>query len=157
MLRSVLAVAGLTLAGCGFSPPSAPPAATPAACTPADEPTPATVQQAIAALPVADWVETTRGHANDCRLQWVQVTQQAATASTPGQVLFFDRNTPLGTPTPDPRPYLTVVPAGADTVTVQYQWLVGDEPNCCPTGRGTTRFRIGDDGTLEALDPIPDP
>jgi hypothetical protein len=42
-------------------------------------------------------------------------------------------------------------------VQVQYQWRQGDEAPCCPTGIGTVRFRIGQDGALEALDPIPDP
>ena len=48
-----------------------------------------------------------------------------------------------------------MVPSGPDGVTVQYQWLVGDEPSCCPTGLGTVRFRIGSDGALAALDPVP--
>jgi hypothetical protein len=35
---------------------------------------------------------------------------------------------------------------GDEFVTVQYQWQVGDNPPCCPTGIGTVRFQIGDDG-----------
>jgi hypothetical protein len=31
---------------------------------------------------------------------------------SPQQVLFFNRNTPLGTPTPHPRPYITVTTTG---------------------------------------------
>ncbi len=37
-------------------------------------------------------------------------------------MLFFDRNTPLGPATPEPRPYINVQNAGDDTVVVQYQW-----------------------------------
>ena len=143
----------LTLAGCGFNPP-APPAASSAVCT--DAPTPEVVQQAIDGV-AAGWVETARGHVNGCRLHWVQVAPQGASASSPGQVLFFDRNTALGTPTPEPRPYLTVLPSGPDAALVQYQWLVGNEASCCPSGLGTVRFRIGGNGALEALDPIPGP
>lgn len=151
--RSVVLFGAFAVAGCGFNPP-APPAASPAVC--ADGPTPEVVQQAIAGV-APGWVETARGHANNCRLHWVEVAPKGATASSMNQVLFFDRNTVLGTPTPDPRPYLTVLPSGPDAALVQYQWLVGDEPSCCPTGLGTVRFRIGGDGALEPLDPIPGP
>jgi hypothetical protein len=150
VLRVLVVLGACALTGCGFNPP-APPAASPAVCT--DGPTPEIVQQATA----PGWTETARGHANGCRLHWVQVAPQGATASSPGQVLFFDRNTALGTATPDPRPFITVLPSGPEAVLVQYQWLVGDEPNCCPTGLGTVRFRIGADGALETLDPIPIP
>lgn len=71
------------------------------------------------------------------------------------QLLFFDRNIPLGSPTRNPKPYITVLPAGDDTVTVQYQWQIGSDQECCPTGIGTVRFHIGSDGKLEALGSIP--
>jgi LppP/LprE lipoprotein len=71
-------------------------------------------------------------------------------------VLFFNRNTPLGTPTPDPRPYITVTTTGNDTAVVQYQWRQGQDAACCPTGIGTMRFKI-EDGKLKALDPIRTP
>ena len=38
---------------------------------------------------------------------------------------------------------------------VQYQWRQGNDAPCCPTGIGTVRFHIGEDGKLKALDPIP--
>jgi hypothetical protein len=68
--------------------------------------------------------------------------------------LFFDRKSPIGIPTPDPRPYITVTAMGNDTAAVQYQWRQGQEPACCPTGIGTVRFKI-EHGKLKALDPIP--
>ena len=40
---------------------------------------------------------------------------------------------------------------------VQYQWRQGQDPACCPTGIGTVRFQIGEDGKIKALDPIPNP
>jgi hypothetical protein len=147
----------LIAAGCGWSPSGPPQHAD--TCTAADGPTQQTVQQAISGLPPAagggEWTQTTSGHTASCRLNWVVAGSTKAAASTPMQVLFFDHDTPLGSPTQEPKPYITVVPAGQDTVSVQYQWLVGNEPNCCPTGIGSVRFQIDDRGKLEALDPIP--
>ncbi len=145
------------LAGCGWSPPGAP-AVQPDTCTPADGPTAGTVAAEIQALPASpaggQWTETARGNTTDCRLYWVQVGVADPAPDGAGQLVFFDHDTPIGTPTPEPRPYLAVVNSGQDTVTVQYQWRQGDDQPCCPTGIGTVRFRVGD-GDLEALDPVP--
>ena len=149
---TVVLVLGLTAAGCGFKPPAAPPT-TSAACTQADGPSADTVAAEIAKLPAAQWSEIVSGHTADCNLHWVVVTSGDASDS-PGQVLFFDRKSPIGPPTPDPRPYITIAPTGNDTAAVQYQWRQGQEPACCPTGVATVRFKI-EDGKLKALDPIP--
>ena len=101
------------------------------------------------------WVEIARGHAKKCRLYWVQIIPTIAGESTPQQLLFFDHNTSLGTPTPNPKPYITVLAPSDDTVTVQYQWQVGKDEPCCPTGIGTVKFQIGSDGKLHALGKIP--
>jgi hypothetical protein len=85
----------------------------------------------------------------------VQIIPTIATESTPQQLLFFDHNAPLGTATPNPKPYITVLPPSDDTVTVQYQWQVGNDQRCCPTGIGTVKFNIGPDGKLQALGKIP--
>jgi hypothetical protein len=61
----------------------------------------------------------------------------------------------LGSPTPDPKPYITVLAPSDDTVTVQYQWRKGSDQECCPTGIGTVKFQVGSDGKLKALGPIP--
>jgi hypothetical protein len=150
----------LAAAGCGWSPPGSP-AAEPDTCTPADGPTPETVNSELTRLPAPEggqWRESARGHTTDCRLYWVQVGPVAgvpAAPDSPQQVLFFDHDSPIGTPTPDPRPYVAVVSSSADTVTVQYQWKQGSEEPCCPTGIGTARFQAGENLTLKALDPIP--
>jgi hypothetical protein len=145
---------GLITAGCGWSPPSAPPT-TSASCTQADGPSADSVAYEITQLPAGQpWRETSRGHTADCQLHWVVVTVGDASDS-PRQVLFFDHNSPIGTPTPDPRPYANVTAQGNDTAVVQYQWRQGQDPACCPTGIGTVRFRIVD-GKLKALDPLPD-
>lgn len=148
----------LLAAGCGSkSPTPSPPAAD--TCKGSDGPTSATVRQAIASVPILTsgsiWVEIARGHTKKCRLYWVQIIPSIADESTPQQLLFFDHNTPLGTPTPNPKPYITVLPPGDDTVTVQYRWQVGSDQACCPTGSGTVKYQIGSDGKLQALGKIP--
>jgi hypothetical protein len=158
-LTAVLLLLGLVAAGCGWSPPAGPPPK-PDTCAGSDGPSDATVQKAITALPPAPggtaWRDVSQGHTPNCRLYWVQVSGGTDPAA-PQQVPFFDRNTPLGTATPEPRPYTNVLAYGDDTVTVQYQWRQGNEAPCCPTGIGTVRFQIGQDGKLKALDPIPKP
>ena len=155
-LIAVLMSLGLLAAGCGWSPPS-PPATNTQACAPSDALTPDTVQQAVASLPHgAQWKEASRGHTPNCRLNWVVVSAGDASDS-PQQVLFFDRNNSLGPATPDPRPYINVVSMGNETANVQYQWRQGQDPACCPTGIGTVRFEIGEDGKIKSLDPIPNP
>lgn len=152
-IAAILTV-GLISAGCGWSPPSGPPA-TSVNCTQAEGPTEDSIAYEIKQLPAAQWQEILRGHTADCHLHWVVVSTGDASDS-PGQVIFFDHNSPLGTATPDPRPYITVTATGNDTAAVQYQWRQGQDPACCPTGIGTVRFKI-EDGKLKALDPIPNP
>jgi LppP/LprE lipoprotein len=148
----------LLASACGGKP-STPPASRADTCKDSDGPTTDTVRQAIASVPIevpgSSWVEIARGHTKNCRLYWVQIIPTIASESTPQQLLFFDHNTPLGTPTPNAKPYITMLPAGDDTVTVQYQWQVGNEEPCCPKGIGTVKFQIGSDGKLHALDKIP--
>jgi hypothetical protein len=148
----------LLVSACGGNA-TTPPASRADACKDSDGPTADTVRQAITAVPVevpgSSWVEIARGHTKKCRLYWVQIIPTIASESTPQQLLFFDHNTPLGTPTPNPKPYITVLPPSDDTITVQYQWQVGKDEPCCPTGIGTVKFQIGSDGKLQALGRIP--
>jgi LppP/LprE lipoprotein len=148
----------LLASGCGWKPPTVPPPS-PDNCKDSDGPKADTVRQAIASVPItipgAAWVEIARGHTKKCRLYWVQIIPTIATESTPQQLLFFDHNTPLGTATPNPKPYITVLPPSDDTITVQYQWQQGNDQPCCPTGIGTVKFTIGSDGKLRVLGKIP--
>lgn len=150
---AALLTLGLVSAGCGWNPPGGTPSTSAAGCGqgPAED----AVQAEIKKLPAADWQEVVRGHAPDCHLNWVVVNSGIASDS-PSQVIFFNDGTPLGTATPEPRPYITVVAQGNDSAAVQYQWRQGQDPACCPTGIGTVRFKI-EDGKLKALDPIPTP
>lgn len=148
----------LSASGCGGKPhaPAGPP---PDTCKASDGPTADTVKQAIASVPIevagSKWVEIARGHTRKCRLYWVQIIPTIASESTPQQLLFFDHNIPLGSPTPNPKPYIIVLPPSDDTITVQYQWQKGNDQPCCPSGIGKVKFQIGPDGKLKALGPIP--
>lgn len=128
------------------------------ACPAESRPDDPAVQAAIAAVPKLrddlPWYVGASGQAGDCRLSWVLLSAHG-TASTPDQLLFFDGRSYLGTATPQPHPYTEVIDSGQDTVTVRYRYIVGDEPNCCPAGQTSVRFRIGGDGHLEVLDPLP--
>ena len=164
MLRQLVTILLIVLtAGCGSQPPVTSQSSSPSdTCKASDGPTNDTVRQAIesvASVPVlvpgSIWVEIARGHTKKCRLYWVQIIPSIADESTPQQLLFFDHNTPLGTPTPNPKPYIAVLAPSDDTVTVQYRWQVGSDQACCPTGAGTVKFQIGSDGKLQALGKIP--
>lgn len=152
-LIAVVLVLGLIATACGSNSPSAPTTTAAAACTQEDGPSEDAVNAEIAKLPAAEWTEILSDHTADCSLRWVVVASGYASDS-PAQVLFFDGKTPIGTPTPDPRPYITVAPTGDDTASVKYQWRQDQDPACCPTGAATVRFKI-EDGKLKALDPIP--
>lgn len=158
-MRELIVISLVLLAsGCGWKP-AAPPQARPDACKASDGPAAETVRRAITAVPVAVpnsiWVEIARGHTRNCRLQWVQIIPTIAGESTVQQLLFFDHNIPLGAATPNPKPYLTVLPPSDDTITVQYQWQKGNDQPCCPTGIGTVKFRIGSDSKLQTLGNVP--
>lgn len=123
----------LLATGCGGKP-AAPPASHADNCKESDGPTADTVRQAISAVPVqvpgSSWVEIGRGHTKKCRLFWVQIIPTIASESTPQQLLFFDHNRSLGTPTPNPKPYITVLP------------------------RATIRSRLNTAGRLIAKNPV---
>ncbi len=153
VLRPVVALVTLAAitAGCGWSPPAPPPTST-VDCGPG--PTPDTITAEFALLPPGSWRDTARGNTPDCQLHWVVVTS-GDQADSPQQVLFFDgAAAPVGSPTPDPRPYITVTAQGEHTAVVQYQWRQGQDQPCCPTGIGSVRVTL-EDGRLTVLDPIP--
>ncbi|KIU17489.1 LppP/LprE family lipoprotein [Mycolicibacterium llatzerense] len=156
---SVLAASALLAAGCGWSPKGPDSAPQADKCTPADGPAQNVVTASIYALPAppsGKWTQMSSGHTANCALYWVQVGQNNSTPDSPQQVVFFNKNTMIGTPTPNARPYITVTASAPDSVTVQYQWEQAKDQPGMPTGIGSTRFTV-DGGALKALDPIPGP
>src|SRR5882757_8559334 len=99
-LIAVVLSLGLIAVGCGYNPASAPPTSS-GNCTQAEGPSEDSIANEIKQLPAAQWQEIVRGHTADCSLHWVVVSAGDASDS-PGQVLFFDRKSPIGIPTPDP-------------------------------------------------------
>ncbi len=91
-----LLASAVLAAGCGWSPPSPPPTST-KDCGPG--PSRDAVDAEISMLPPAPWTETARGHAADCRLNWVVVSSGQA-ADAPQQVLFFDGGAGVGSSDP---------------------------------------------------------
>lgn len=152
---TVGAASALLAVACGWSP-KAPPPPGPDTCTSADAPNPEVVTAAVRALPTGPWTVTGSGHTANCALYWVQVGPLKKAPDSLQQVLFFNHNTPLGAPTANPRPYITVTTATSDTVNVQYQWQQGNDKPGLPTGIGSVRFTVSD-GKLKALDAIPGP
>jgi hypothetical protein len=154
----VLVFVSLMAASCGWTPPGVT-SRKPDTCGDADGPTADAVRLAIATLPVATpgsgWTEAARGHTGNCRLYWVQVQPAPSTAASPVQLLFFDHNIPLGTPTPNPKPRTSVLSATDDVVTVQYQWQVAGDSACCPTGKGSVQYQIGPGGKLVTRGAVP--
>ncbi|MFW0151680.1 LppP/LprE family lipoprotein [Mycobacterium sp. smrl_JER01] len=148
---ALAAVLAVVAAGCGWSPPAPEPTRTATDCGPG--PSPQAIESELTLLPPGPWRETARGAAADCRLQWAVVTAGDQDDS-PQQVLFFDGTEPVGSPTMDPRPYITVTPQGEHDAVVQYQWRQGQDEPCCPTGIGTARVTL-EDGRLTVLDPVP--
>lgn len=154
----MVAVGG-SLSGCASNSSAPPPSQPGHPCPASAGPRGPTVDAAIAGLPVevpgSAWVEIARGHTTSCRLYWVQVIPTLAAEDTGQQLLFFDHDSALGTPTAHSKPYTTVLAVSEDTVTVQYQWRTGADKVCCPSGRGRVRYQIGPNGSLKALDAMP--
>ncbi|MFC8044223.1 LppP/LprE family lipoprotein [Nocardia sp. NPDC057353] len=71
------------------------------------------------------------------RLLWARVTA-GGSASSPSHILFFDHAGYLGTATQRETSYASVTGSTDAAVQVQYRWLVGDEPFCCPQGGPVT-------------------
>ncbi|NKY89517.1 LppP/LprE family lipoprotein [Nocardia veterana] len=80
--------------------------------------------------------EATTGHCP--ALLWMTAQTPRGTASSPEHVLFFHDNTYLGTAAAKPTAFTSVTGSTDTSVTVQYRWIAGDEPNCCPAGGPVT-------------------
>ena len=80
---------------------------------------------------------------------------RTATAVSPEQLLFFDHNSPLGTPdaksqAPHDRAVVSVtMRCGFST------WQVAGDSVCCPTGVGTVQYQIGPSGKFVTRGPVP--
>lgn len=117
------------------------------------------VRDAVASLPSTnDWAIENSSDATigDCPdLGWVTVSG-GASAAAPIHVLFFHDGTYLGTATSEPYAFTYVSAEAGDTVSVDYKWLAGDEPFCCPAGGPATIPYTWDGSRVVMTVPLPD-
>ncbi|MFE3541622.1 LppP/LprE family lipoprotein [Nocardia sp. NPDC059177] len=93
------------------------------------------VQNAVAGLG-GGWVadQASADQPGDCgQLLWVRAVG-GNSAAAPIHVLFFHDGTYLGTATAEPYAFTHVAGANGNAVTVEYKWLVADEPFATPQG-----------------------
>ena len=159
LIATMLSVAML-VAGCGWSPPGAPPPSP----TPANRPTVPACSRCKRRSPVSRSPRPARrgprlpaGIPPTAGFTGCRSAPTIPTSIALSRCCSSTATPRWGTATPEPRPYINVLNAGDDTVVVQYQWQQGNDAPCCPTGIGTVRFQIGEDGKLKPIDPIPNP
>ncbi|MFC6011104.1 LppP/LprE family lipoprotein [Nocardia lasii] len=124
------------------------PSATADPTTPADDisgsglcldPSSTGVQNALAGLE-GSWVAgdgSTDQPGNCGNLLWLRAIG-GNSAGAPIHVLFFHDGKYLGTGTSEPYAFTSVVGSSSDAVTVNYRWLVADEPFAAPQGGPAT-------------------
>ncbi|MBU8817551.1 LppP/LprE family lipoprotein [Mycolicibacterium goodii] len=103
-----------------------------------------------------EWRVSEAGGPTVAGVSWAHAIVPEGTVSTPDHVLLFCDGRLVGTATAEPRPYTRVVAASGDTVTVEYRWIVGDEPLAAPAGSAKVRYQVTADG-VTPLDPVPWP
>ncbi|OMC51942.1 hypothetical protein A5742_17565 [Mycolicibacterium fortuitum] len=103
---------------------------------------------------VHGWTVGPSGHNAD--VTWALGVIAHGTVSTPQHLLLFHRGVYVGTATQEPRPYTRVLDVTGDVVTVEYRWLLGEEPLAAPAGVGTVRYQVSSQG-VRALDAAPWP
>lgn len=127
----------------------------PAQCLSMQSPT---VSDAVASLPSyfdgVGWVAYAMG--DPCAsFTWVSATAPNATASTPDHHLFFADGVYLGTATAEPYSFSSVSGQTANTITIGYRWLVGDEAFADPQGGPAVVRYQWDGSTVTMLDTLP--
>lgn len=115
------------------------------------------VRDALAALPDGPWAAE---HASDAplgkcpQLLWVSASG-GNSSGAPISVLLFHDGRYVGTATSEPYAFAAVSGSSDTSVAVDYKWLVGDEPFCCPAG-GPATINYSWDGSKIVMDhPLP--
>ncbi|WP_454793833.1 LppP/LprE family lipoprotein [Mycolicibacterium lutetiense] len=104
--------------------------------------------------PDLTWAIGQHGSSGD--VAWVLAVIAQGSVSSPEHLLLFRKGAFVGTATEEPRPYTRVVDLAGDVVTVEYRWILGEEPFAAPAGAGTVRYEVTAAGAV-ALDPPPWP
>ena len=120
----------------------------------------AVVEAAVSGLdslwgdPELTWAVGQLGRSGD--VAWVLAVIAQGSVSSPEHLLLFRNGVFVGTATQEPRPFTRVTGGVGDVVTVEYRWIVGEEPFAAPAGSGTVRYEVRE-AAVRALDPEPWP
>lgn len=104
--------------------------------------------------PDLTWAIGQHGGSGD--VAWVVAVIAQGSVSSPEHLLLFRRGVFAGTATEEPQPYTRVLDVEGDVVTVEYRWILGEEPFAAPAGAGTVRYEVTETG-VKPLDPPPWP
>lgn len=104
--------------------------------------------------PDLTWAIGQHGGSGD--VAWVLAVIAQGSVSSPEHLLVFRNGDFVGTVTEEPRPYTRVLDIVGDVVTVEYRWILGEEPFAAPAGVGTVRYEVTE-GAVRPLDPAPWP
>ncbi|ETT25601.1 conserved hypothetical protein [Rhodococcus aetherivorans] len=123
------------------------------------DPTSAPVASALASLSDDDFAwqveDATDAVVGQCpALMWL-VAVGGNSAAAPEHVLFFADGRYLGTGTSEAYAYTSVAAATDTSVTVEYRWLAGDEPFCCPAGGPAAVTYTWDGSQIVMEQPLP--
>ncbi|MDO3645730.1 LppP/LprE family lipoprotein [Nocardia mangyaensis] len=88
------------------------------------------------------------------QLLWVRAVG-GNSAGAPIHIMFFHEGTYLGTATSEPYAFTHVAGANGNAVTVEYKWLVGDEPFAAPQGGPATITYTWTGSGVAMSDPLP--
>ncbi|MFH5231755.1 LppP/LprE family lipoprotein [Antrihabitans spumae] len=116
------------------------------------------VVAALATLSGGPWVAE---HSSDSavgscpELLWLSAAG-GNSAGAPIHVLFFHEGSYLGTATSEPYAFTHVATSTSDSATVEYKWLAGDEPFCCPQGGPVAIDYVWDGTEVVMSTPLPD-
>lgn len=120
--------------------------------------TPADIEAAVKLVPplwgVHTWAVGRSEQNGD--VTWALAIIAQGTVSSPEHLLLFHCGVYVGTATENPHPYTRVLDVTGDVVTVEYRWLLGEEPLAAPAAAGTVRYQVSPQG-VRPLDPPPWP
>jgi hypothetical protein len=92
------------------------------------------------------WVYDGESNFDPCAaLSYARLDTQLATASSPVQVMLFHQGSYIGTATECAFGFTTITDTTKNSVTIDYRWPRGDDPNAAPSGLATVTYRWAGD------------
>lgn len=122
----------------------------------------AAVSNAIAQIAPPDsvrssyWVPDGQSNLDGCSdLSYASLTINGATGSSPDQLLLFHRGVFQGTGIKCDVAFQDITGSTSNSVSVDYRYIVGDEPNASPQGSAPVRF-VWNGSSVEMEGTLPD-